>query len=145
MNEKRMNPDEVAAIRHKVQAAFSELRKVGFLTKTNFSCCMNCAVYELGEIAEKRRRNRAVYWHRQDDEHFRKGGLLHIRFCYLPPAGIQGDTTEMETQIGEQVAAAMQKTGLELDWNGSPKVSIQIIGAASPSTVGKDQEDAGTA
>ena len=63
----RVNPEQVAAIRSRVQAAFGELRKVGFITKTNFSCCMTCAVSELGDVAEQRRRNRAVYWHRQDE------------------------------------------------------------------------------
>ena len=130
MNAKRMNPDEVAAIRHRVQAAFGELRKVGFLTKTNFSCCMTCAVAELGEIAEKRRRNRAVYWHRQDEEHFRKGGVLDVRYCYLPPKGIEGETTGLETQIGEQVADALRKAGLVVEWNGNPATTIEVVGCA---------------
>ncbi len=128
MNEKRMSPDEVAAIRHRVQAAFGELRKVGFLTKTNFSCCMTCAVAELGEIAEKRRRNRAVYWHRQDEEHFRKGGVLSVRYCYLPPKGIEGETAALETQIGEQVADALRKQGLQVEWNGNLSTTIQVVG-----------------
>ena len=130
MTERRVNPEVIVDVRRRVQVAFGELRKVGFLTKTNFSCCMTCAVAELGEIAEKRRRNRAVYWHRQDDEHFRKTGQLCIRFCYLPPPGIEGDTKRLETQIGEQVAAALRKQGLEVDWNGNPSVTIQVTGVA---------------
>ena len=81
----KLSSEQVAAVRRRVQLAFGELRKVGFITKSNFSCCMNCAVAELGDIAEKRRRNRAVYWHLQDETHFRKGGSLYIRYCYLPP------------------------------------------------------------
>ena len=124
----KLSPEQVAAVRRRVQLAFGELRKVGFLTKTNFSCCMNCAVAELGEIADKRRRNRAVYWHQQDETHFKKGGSLYIRFCYLPPKGIEGDTTRVETEIGEQVVAALGKVGLELDWNGNPNTTIRVSG-----------------
>jgi hypothetical protein len=141
----KLSPETVAAVRRRVQLAFGELRKVGFITKTNFSCCMNCAVAELGEIAEKRRRNRAVYWHLQDETHFRKGGSLYIRFCYLPPKGIEGDTTRVETEIGEQVAAALRKAGLELDWNGNPNVTIRITDITSQLTPEKDGQHDGTA
>ncbi len=145
MSERRMGPDEVAAIRHRVKAAFRELARVGFLTKTNFSCCMTCAVAELQEIAETRRRNRAVYWHRQDEEHFRKGGALYIRFCYLPPRNIENgnSTTRIETEIGEQVAAALRKTGLEFDWNGNPNTTICVTGVSSQSPSDKEGRNGG--
>jgi len=140
-----MGPEQVAAVRRRVQLAFGELRKVGFITKTNFSCCMNCAVAELGEIAEKRRRNRAVYWHLQDETHFRKGGSLYIRFCYLPPKGIEGDTTRVVTEIGEQAVAALRKAGLEVDWNSNPNVTIRITGITSQFVPEKDGQYDGTA
>ena len=146
MTEKRMSPDEVAAIRHRVQAAFGELRKVGFITKTNFSCCMSCAVAELQEIAEKRRRNRAVYWHMQDEAHFRKGGLLDVRYCYLPPQNIKReDTSALEAQIGEQVADALRKQGLQVEWSGNPATTIQVTGVASQSSREKEGPNGGTA
>ncbi len=141
----KLSPEQVTAVRRRVHLASGELRKVGFITKTNFSCCMTCAVAELGEIAEKRRRNRAVYWHQQDETHFRKGGSLYIRFCYLPPKGIEGDTTRVETEIGEQVVSALRKAGLELDWNGNPTVTIRITGVASQSIPEKETRDDGTA
>ena len=134
----RVNPELVAAIRNRVQAAFGELRKVGFITKTNFSCCMTCAVAELDDIAEQRRRNRAVYWHRQDEEHFRKGGVLSVRYCYLPPKGIDArDTTQLVTQIGEQVADALRKAGLNVKWDGDPGKVIEVVGIANSSESGK--------
>jgi hypothetical protein len=134
----KMSPEQVAAVRRRVQLAFGELRKLGFLTKSNFSCCATCAIAELSEIAEKRRRNRAVYWHLQDETHFKKGGSLYIRFCYLPPKGIEGDTTRVVTEIGEQVVAALRKVGLELDWNGNPNITIRITGVANSKSNGKE-------
>jgi hypothetical protein len=106
---------------------------------------MNCAVSELGDIAEKRRRNRAVYWHLQDETHFRKGGSLYIRFCYLPPKGIEGDTTRAVTEIGEQAVAALRKAGLELDWNGNPNVTIRITGITSQFVPERNGQHDGTA
>ena len=145
MNENRENLEHVAEIRQRVKGAFGALRKIGFITRSNFSCCMSCAVAELSEMAEKPRRNRAAYWHRQDEEHFRKTGVLFLRYCYLPAKGIEGDTVPITTQIGEQVAAALRKAGLELDWNGDPRTSIVISGIAVPSLTVKEGQDAGTA
>lgn len=138
MAERRVNPEQVVEIRRRVQGAFGELRRMGFITKTNFSCCMTCAIAELGEIAEKRHRNKAVYWHRQDDEHFKKTGQLYIRFCYLPPPGIEGDTIPLETEIGEKVAAALRKQGLELDWSGNPNQTIRVMGVRNGAQAGKE-------
>ena len=131
MTERRLSRDEVAAVRHGVKAAFRELGKSGFIVRTNFSCCTTCAVAELSEISEKRRRNRAVYWHRQDEEHFRKGHALHIRFCYLP-GNIQGDTAAAETRVGEQVAVALRNQRLQIEWDGNPGKTIQVIGVLEP-------------
>ena len=142
MTERRVNPEVIVDVRRRVQVAFGELRKVGFLTKTNFSCCMTCAVAELSEIAEKRHRNRAVYWHQQDETHFKKTGVLFLRYCYLPPPGIEGDTKRLETEIGQQVAAALRKQGLEVDWNGNPSVTIQVTGIAGN---GKEAANGGNA
>jgi hypothetical protein len=141
----KMSPETVAAVRRRIQLAFGKLREVGFITETNFACCRTCAMFELGEIAEKQQRNRAVYWHGQDETDFREGSSLNVRYCYFPPKGIEGDTTRVETEIGEQVVAVLEEAGLELDWNGNPNVVIRITGVATPSTDEQDLQDAGTA
>lgn len=125
---RKASPERVAAIRSRVQAVFGELRKMGFICKSNFQCCMTCALAELVEVAEKRRRNRGAYWHRQDEQHFRETGVLFIRFAYLPRNGIEGDTSSLEVKIGEQVAEALREQGLELEWDGDPSKTIVITG-----------------
>lgn len=102
---------------------------------------MTCAVAELQEIAREKRRNRAVYWHRQDEVHFRESGELHIRFCYLPPERIEGDTSCIEQQIGEQVFVALRKAGLHVQWDGDPSKCILVTGIAHHSISGKDDDD----
>jgi hypothetical protein len=101
-------------------------------------------MYELGEIAAKQHRNRGVYFHRQDNDHFQKTGLLDVRYCYLPPHGIEGETNGIETKIGEQVTDALRKQGLQVEWNGNPATIIQVTGLASQSAPEKEGSNGGT-
>ena len=135
--ESRTNLEHVAAIRRGGQSAFGELRKIWFITRSNFSCCQTCATYELAEMAARRRRNRACYWHVQDEQHFKRTGVLFMRFCYLPPPGINGNSSVIEAQIGEQVVVALRNAGLRLEWPGNPNVTIKIVGVAN----GSEQPD----
>ena len=128
MSEHRFNQDEVYSIRNAVGEAFAMLREQGFIARVNFSCCTGCASYELSEMARTRKNDRAVFWHRQDDESFRKGYPLHIRYFYLAPEGDDSDTTAEEQAIGEQVAAALKEQHLQIEWDGDPHYTIQVTG-----------------
>ena len=130
MRDSEMSPTEIGVVRERVKAAFKALRKAGFIARANLACCMSCAIAELNEIAEKQHRDRAAYWHRQDDESFRKGQPLHIRFCYLPEKETDENTTVIEKEIGEQVADALRNAGLLIEWDGNPAKTIQVTGAA---------------
>ncbi|GEM_PF-2314880 len=128
MSERRFNQAEVYTIRSAVGKAFAALRKEGFIARVNFSCCTGCASYELSEMARNRRKNRAVFWHPQDNQSFRDGYPLHIRYFYLAPEGNERDTTAEETAVGEQVAAAMKEQHLQIEWDGDPHYTIQVTG-----------------
>ncbi len=128
MSERRFNKDEVSSIRDAVGKAFASLRKQGFIARVNFSCCTGFASYELSEMARTRRKDRAVFWHRQDDESFREGYPLHIRYFYLAPEGNDSDTASEEKSVGEQVVAALKEQHLQIEWDGNPQYTIQVIG-----------------
>ncbi len=128
MSERRFNQDEVYSIRNAVGKAFAALRKQGFIARVNFSCCTGCASHELSGMARARSKNRAVFWHRQDDQSFREGYPLHIRYFYLAPEGNESDTTAEETAVGEQVAAALKEQHLKTEWEGDPHYTIQVTG-----------------
>ena len=131
MSERTILPNEIAPVRSAVSNAFAALRKKGFIARVNFSCCMSCATYELTDMARARKKYRAVYWHRQDDAHFREGFPLHIRYFYLSPEDDDNDTSAEERTVGEQVAAALRNQNLRIDWDGNPNRTIQIIGIQS--------------
>ncbi len=128
MSEPRFSQDEVYTIRNTVGKAFAVLRKQDFIARVNFSCCTGCASYELSEMARSRKKDRAVFWHRQDDESFREGYPLHIRYFYLAPEGNESDTTAEETAVGEQVVAALKEQHLQIKWDGDPHYTIQVTG-----------------
>ncbi|MCK5863343.1 MAG: hypothetical protein KAH38_12715 [Candidatus Hydrogenedentes bacterium] len=128
MPEKNFTPAEITTIRAAVSKTFVALRKKGFIARMNFSCYMSCAVYELTQIARPRNKPRVVYYHHQDDSSFREGYPLHIRFFYLPPEDDESDSTELEKEIGEQVASALREQHLEIEWDGNPRYTIRIIG-----------------
>jgi hypothetical protein len=138
MSAQRVPDEKVAEMRRRVQMSFKELRRMGFIAKSNFACCMSCAVAELQEIGNEKRRNKAVYWHRQDEEAFRESGLLCIRYCYIPAKSIEGDTSCVEHHIGEQVEMALRKAGLEIQWDGNPGKVIEVVGLAEQPTPEKE-------
>ena len=128
MNERTILPNEIIPVRTAVSKAFRTLRKKGFIARMNFACCMTCAVHELTEIARTRNKDRAVYYHRQDAESFREGFPLHIRFFYLPPEDDDSDHTALEKEVGEQVATALRKQHLKIEWDSNPLHTIQVVG-----------------
>jgi hypothetical protein len=144
MSVQRVLDEKVAEMRRRVQMAFKELRRMGFIAKSNFACCMSCAVAELQDIGNEKRRNKAVYWHRQDEGHFRETGLLNIRYCYIPTKGIEGDTTCVEHHIGEQVAMALRKAGLEIQWDGDPGKVIEVVGLSQGPISEKEETNGNT-
>lgn len=139
MKERQIQNEKMVEMRRRIQAAFKELRRQGFIAKSNFACCMTCAVAELQDIGNEKRRNKAVYWHRQDEEHFRETELLNIRFCYIPSKGVDGDTSCLEHQVGEQVFVALRKASLNVEWEGDPGKCIVVAGIAKDSNSGKEE------
>jgi hypothetical protein len=128
MSERTLSPSDILPVRAAVSNAFAALRKKGFIARANFSCCIGCAVHELTEMAHVRKKDRAVYYHRQDAESFREGFPLHIRFFYLPTESDDTDSTAQEKAVGEQVAAALRNQHLRIEWDGNPQRTIQITG-----------------
>ena len=131
----------IAEIRVRVSRAFQELENTGFVAKMRFGCCMSCAMHELSAIAEKAARDRAVYWHEQDEEHFQEGGPLHIRYCHLPMPSAEEELEGVDGHIANQVAAALKNAGLQIEWDGSPRTTIQVTGISGSSTNGKEETE----
>lgn len=90
----------------------------------------SCAIAELADIAEQEGRDRAAYWHEQDEEYFREGHALHVRYCHFPKTKGEEDSEAVEVEIGSRVVDALSTAGLTMDWNGNPSTAIQVTGIA---------------
>jgi len=115
-----MVQEQVAEARALVKKAYAKLRKNGFIARGNFSWCSNCAGYELAGMCEKRGRSKVVYWHRQDEDWFRKSGSLTLRYGWMD------GTDEQYVQVGQEVVEALKAEGLEVEWSGSANEVIFV-------------------
>lgn len=87
--------------------AFSDLRKIGYLARQNFSCCQSCAWAEIPDDKSER----AVFYHRQDHMGMRETGEV-----YLSWAG-----------NGHEIVNVLKSNGLSVEWDGTPSRRIRVI------------------
>lgn len=75
------NADVILA---KMKLVFSNLKKMRFITKKNYLCCMSCASYGISEQIKnsKKQYNGVVYWHKQDHENLFSRGSLDLRYFH---------------------------------------------------------------
>jgi hypothetical protein len=119
---------KVKVIEPRVEKAFEELQKAGFVARSKFTCCSTCAIAELVEIAKDEAKDRGVFWHLQDDADFRATGELAIHYRYFPTEEDDNMDNQIAAKIGEQVADALQKQGLQIVWNVGPDQIIDVTG-----------------
>lgn len=110
----------VDAAKEAIKKAFSELRKAGFIARSNFMCCMSCASYGLAEMARERGIEKMVYWHRQDEEYLKEKGILFLRYSSMK------DDDEASRSVGEEVVEALKRNGLSVEWSGDLNKCIEV-------------------
>ncbi len=118
--------------RSRVLAAFRELRKRGLLARANYMCCQSCAGYALAQRASDLKTAGkeivgVVFWHRQDDEYFRRSGRLYLAYGDVEtrehgPIGM--DTAS----VGRLVVETLERHGLAVTWDGDPGRRILVTG-----------------
>lgn len=100
-------------VRDKVRKAYNDLRKQGYFCRMNFWCCQTCGWYAV----PKKKANKAVFFHKQDNDHaFDCGGNLkqgHALFMAW-----SGD--------GQTIVNALKKQHLEVEWNGEAGTRIAV-------------------
>lgn len=87
--------------------AFKELRKLGYFARQNFWCCQNCGWYAVPE----EKKNKAVFYHAQDNEDRMKGNPFYIAW--------DGD--------GNEICRVFNECGITTEWNGEPGTRIKIV------------------
>lgn len=114
--------------RERITAAFTQLRRSGYICRSNFLCCSSCGA---AEIAAKFQAKgvpedqwKAVYWSRQRNESFRwRNGELRPNLNGTLFLNWQGN--------GKEIVEALIEAGFgaaRIVWDGTDEQSIQITG-----------------
>lgn len=120
----------VRDVRERVRESFRSLRKQGFIAKMDFSCCSNCAGYELVGIVEglteaKRKKFKgAIYFHHQRHQAFSDGHDLYINYGNVTADGVEHGLPSIE--IGMALADTLRAHGLVVIWSGSADETIAV-------------------
>lgn len=129
-------------VKDKLNQAFALLRKKGYIARQNFSCCRNCAGYELATNVSsmpdsKRVKVRGcVFYTRQDGEAFAEP-RGRARFYRKPAEGLYLSFGPLDTtahgqvgvdtkQVGEETVEACRAFGLNVEWDGNPNTRIFV-------------------
>lgn len=115
----------------KLNVAFSLMRKAGLVARQNFSCCSNCAGYELATdiVAmpdKKRAKVKGVcFYHRQNAERLFRGKDLYLG--YGPVDSTEHGQIGLEAvQVGHLVTSCLTQAGLAWEWDGSASQCILV-------------------
>ncbi len=100
----------------RLDRAFAELGKTGIVARQNFSDCGTCGVAEIADEMEEahkagKRVRGYVFFHEQDTESAIDGAF------YLS-YGARDAGERAQLAIGREVATALGKAGLTVEWNG---------------------------
>jgi hypothetical protein len=104
----------------RLSRAFTALEATGVTARENFTCCRTCGQAEIGEAGSPDARG-YVYFHSQCTDSAAVGHGLTLLY-----GGFDGspDTT---ASIGREVVAALQETGLSVEWNGDPRQAVTVV------------------
>lgn len=86
--------------------AFQGLRDLGYFARQNFKCCQGCG----WAAAPKDRRDKAVFYHAQDNEDRIEGKPVFLSWS--------GD--------GNEIVTALRAHGLTVEWDGDPNTRILV-------------------
>ncbi|MBO2459351.1 DUF6891 domain-containing protein [Actinomadura violacea] len=121
--DQRTWPETIASDR--VLRAFRDLDLAGIVARVDHGCCQNCGIAEIGgEVpdGEQHAYRGYAFSHRQDMENAVDGGGLTIAYGVFNDAQMQAD----QAGIGREVAAALQRHGLDVQWSGDPGERIEV-------------------
>jgi hypothetical protein len=105
---------EKETIRFRVQQAFGKLRQKDVLARVNFRCCLTCGSDELRQQMKDRGKRGYVFWHQQDEDCFKRTGVLYIAFS--------------DKAVGQDLFKALEDQGLFVHWNGSQTRRLIVVG-----------------
>ncbi|MEZ0095960.1 hypothetical protein [Streptacidiphilus sp. EB129] len=103
----------------RVTLAFTALEAAGITARENFTCCRTCGQTEIGAQAAPGARG-FVYFHHQCTDAVAAGQGRALLY-----GGFDG-SAETTAAIGREVVAAIEATGLTVEWDGNPQRAITV-------------------
>ncbi|MFB9890555.1 DUF6891 domain-containing protein [Planobispora takensis] len=103
----------------RLSRAFAALEASGITAREDFTCCRTCGQAEIGGAGAPDARG-YVYFHSQCTDSAAAGHGLTLLYGGFD--GSPGTTAS----IGREVVAAVEETGLSVEWNGDPGRAIAV-------------------
>jgi len=109
----------------RLDRAFEALEREGILARQHWACCQSCGHCDMQEEgAAQRQAGREVlgyaFFHAQDTESAAGGGGLFLAFSAAEEKG------EGEIGIGHRVVRALEREGLQVEWDGTTERRIYV-------------------
>jgi hypothetical protein len=109
-----------------LDAALTELNRLGIVCRQNFSCCGTCGA---GEILDEMEAERQVgtdvrgyaFYHAQDTETAVDGHGLYLSY------GASEETEEAALLIGDEICEALRSHGLTVNWGRCWDRRIHVV------------------
>ncbi|GII63203.1 hypothetical protein Skr01_32880 [Sphaerisporangium krabiense] len=104
----------------RLSRAFATLEAAGITARENFACCRTCGQAEIGAAGSPDARG-YVYFHRQHTDRATAGHGLTLLY------GGFDDSSGTTASVGREIVAALEQTGLSVEWNGDPRQTIAVV------------------
>ena len=102
--------------KQRISAAFKSLRKLGYVAKMNFMCCMGCGLAAMPET------DKWVFWHQQDDDH----AFEKVNRWADKPRNLQHDLMLRWGGDANLIISALRAERLTVEWYGQENRCIQV-------------------
>ncbi|HVZ94008.1 MAG TPA: hypothetical protein VG797_05820 [Phycisphaerales bacterium] len=102
----------------RLDAAFAELERDGYIARQNYSCCQTCGIAEICQEAEDlTAQGRSVvgyvFFHEQDTENAVDGIGLCLAF------GSDSNDPETDRRVAQHIIFVLDRHGLQTSWPGT--------------------------
>ena len=121
--------EKIYDLKTKIKQVFNKLEKDGYLARSNYLCCRNCADAaledEAREMGEKGKIIKGiVHYNEQGEECLWENGFVYL--CYRALNGT-GDSSTLTKELGEHLVETLENAGTLVDWNGDPNRAICLF------------------
>lgn len=124
---------QLSEFKAKMGVAFRAMRSEGLVARQNFSCCNNCAGFELATDLKAKPQDvkdafKGCAFYTKQAARSRDFRFFDGLYISYGPLGVSGEReyglpTE---EVGVIVKRCLEQAGLEVEWDGSPETRIFV-------------------